>query len=349
MSYSHPELYRMVHKGIDLTGAMEVSAQWARLGTELGEIGDELAKIVDATAAAWQGAAADLARDTLAALTHWAADTGTQATEVSGCVTIEVDNARNARDEMPAPPYPIIDLPTPELPTPMPRPGPEFLPRSEWPTNTIPASAGAFTTTDFAEAKQITNDMAVPHDRERVLHEQAARTLERFQTRSREVYGTVPQFSPPQVGERLYTGPNEPPQPQPKPPPQPPVPVPPGTPGPPGRGGGGGGGGYSSGGSGGTGVRAGSPTVAPAPGTGVGAGESGGQNRPAAAASANPGRGGGGGPMGMGGMPMGAAGAGRGDDVERKVSPYVKEDEDIWGMNDGRTVPPVLGEENRRA
>lgn len=329
MTYSHPELYRMVHKGLDLTGAMEVSAQWARLGDELGEIGAELAKVVDAAATAWQGEAADLARDTLSALNHWATDTGTLATKVSGCVTIQIDNATNARDEMPAPPYPIIDLPTPQ-PVPL---------------SPVPPSANAFVSGDFADATAITADPHGPINHEKALHAEAARTMERFQSSSREVYGTVPQFSPPQVGGTLYTGPAEPPQPAPpSQPPTPPTPVPVSPRGPGYSGGPGstGGGPSASGGQTGSGGRL---APSPSPGQGIGAADPAESTRPAAASA----QGRTGGHPGMSGMPMGAGGSRGGEDAERKGSPYIKEDEDIWGGQETLVTPPVIGEDHRRA
>lgn len=325
MTYTHHELHRMVHNGLDLPGAMDVSAQWARLGDDLAEIGTALGEIVDQSATAWEGAAADLARQTIAALSHWAADTGVQATKVSACVTVEVQNATNARDEMPAPPYPIVDLPTPELPTPQPR--------------------QYFTQNDWEAAATITADQAVPLVNEKALHEQAARTMERFQASSREVYGTVPQFSPPQVGSPLVTLPDQPPPQQPPPPPTtpqghvpagPPGSAPPGAP-------------AVTGAPGSTGTPVGAPTPPGARPT-PGATDPDAQSRPPAATAtpAAPGRSGH--PGIGGGMPMaGAGGAGRDDDTERKGADYLKEEEDIWGANDTPTMPPVIGEDRRRA
>jgi hypothetical protein len=306
LTYSHDELYQMVHNGLDLTGAMAVSAQWARLGDELGDIGDELAKIVEAAATAWQGEAADLARDTLTALTHWAADAGTLATKVSGCVSIEVDNATNARDNMPTPPRRL---------------------------EPHPMIVG-----DFTGAEHLVADPDGPAHAENALHAQAARAMERFQQSSREVYATVPQFSPPQVGQHLLAGPVDPP---PAPPQQPaPIPVPPRTTprgpaaAPP------------------RGPAAGPPRpevpgrpAAPRPGAAVEPAAP--ATRPAAAASApqqqeRSGR------PGVGGVPMGAGGRGS-EDTERKSSAYLKEDPDIWGLDDQALAPPVIGESGRRA
>lgn len=320
MTYSHHELYQMVHSGLDLTGAMAVSAQWARLGDELADIGFELGRIVDAAAASWEGEAADLARDTLAGLTHWATDAGTLATKAAGCVSIEVDNATNARDEMPAPPFDVVE-PAPAV--------------------------RAFTSGEFTDAATLTADPSGPVGTEKALHAQAARTMEKFQLSSREVYGTVPQFSPPQVGTRLFTGPVDPPpsQPEPRPHPPAPVPVPPRGPaprgpaagpatGPPG----------SPGSSEGRAPAPGRVATPAAPGSGAGTAEPAAPTRPAAASATpeRPGR------PNIGGMPMGGAGGARGaEDTERKSS-YVKEDEDIWGMDEQRTAPPVIGVDRHR-
>ena len=52
-----------------------------------------------------------------------------------------------------------------------------------------------------------------------------------------------------------------------------------------------------------------------------------------------------------GGMPMGGGGGSRGgdDDLERKSNKYVEEDPEIWGVNEEKVMPPVIGEVNRRA
>jgi len=300
LTYSHHELYQMVHNGLDLTGAMAVSAQWARLGEELADIGDELATIIEAAAGAWQGEAAGLARDTLAGLTHWAADAGILANKVSGCVSIEVDNATHARDDMPAPPR-------------------------------LPTEPHPFTTGDFAGADVLVADPAGPARTEQALHAQAARAMARFQESSREVYATVPQFSPPQVGRRLLTGPVDPPTPTPAAPPEPaPAPRPPVGGPPPAEGP--------------------APRGALPPRTEMPAPRPGGAPEPTATATRSttataqqherPGR------PGVGGVPMGAGGRGA-EDTERKSAAYLKEDEDIWGLGDQPLPPPVIGD--RRA
>ena len=321
MTWSHPELYRMVHQGIDATGAMAVSATWARMGQELSEIGDELQRLLFATADAWEGEAAELAKESVSGLAEWSGETGTRATEVSACITIQVDNVTTARNDMPPPPYPIA-----------------------YPAE-APSQVTAFTTGDFELSKPLVVDPMIYTTQERELHEQAARTMERFQANSRDVYATVPQFAPPSLRRITFGPPQEPPQPPPPPQPQPPVPAPPPVPRVPVTGGPATGGGPGGPGPGGTGR---APAAPLAPGGGTGASEP--AARPAAA-SAAPGRPGGQPAPGMAGMPMGggAGGRGGGEDLERGSNKYVEEDPDIWGAHDERVMPPVIGEVNRRA
>jgi len=314
MTYSHPELYSMIHTGLDLTGAMSVSAKWARLGDELADIGDELARLLVATSQAWQGESADLARESVSALSEWSRDTGVRATEVSGCITVQVDNATTARNKMPAVPYPVD-------------------------AKSAPSQATAFTSGDFATAQPLVADPEAYTSRERALHQQAASTMEQFQENSRDVYATVPQFAPPNLRKTLLVGP---------PPEQPPPPSPtlpqatPVTRGIP----------LSAGGgpSSGPAAPVGSPaTPRPAAPLAPGAGTSTTEptpTRPAAAATAQgrPGTGG----SGMGGMPMGGAPGQRDEDTERKTK-YLEGEDDLWGLEDQKVMPPVIGEVNRRA
>lgn len=322
MTYSHPDLYAMVHTGLDVTGAMAVSAQWARLGGELSEIGDELARLLFATAQAWEGDAAELAKESVSALSDWSGETGTRATEVSGCITIQVDNVTNARNDMPPPPYPVVDRP-------------------------MPSQVTAFTSNDFELAKPLVVDPTIYTTHERRLHEQAAETMQRFQRSSADVYATVPQFAPPDLRKMPFGPPVEPLPlpPQPPPPPVPPVPPPVPIPG----GGSGGGGGPVSGGPAGGPGSAGSPRPAPGP-LAPGGGAGGGESRPAAAATPQPARPAAAGAPPPGGVPMGGApGAGRGDDETERKTKYVQENDDLWGLGDQPVMPSVIGEVNRRA
>jgi PPE family protein len=320
MTYSHPELYRMV-SGMDLTGAMSVSAGWAKLGDELAEIGEELRRLLEQTSAAWQGPASELARGSVGALADWSAQTGAGATEVSAAITREVDAANTARNSMPAP----VFTERPDLPHPV---EPATSPQS------------AFSGGDFTSAQSVVVDPG-PVPPSQPGHAQAARVMATFQAETNEIYGTVPQFAPPNLSRMSPTDPN----PNPNPPPQPPQPQPTG---PAQTGGGGGavvgGGGYAGGGAPGS-ANPGA-TATPRPGANVSAAPEGAPRPGAAPAAASGGRPAGG--MPMGGMPMGGAGGRGSEDTERK-SKYVEEDDDLWGLGENRPVPPVIGEDRRRA
>jgi len=322
MTYSHPELYAMVHNGLDLTGAMSVSATWARLGDELADIGDELTRLLTATAQAWEGESAELARGSVSALADWSRETGTRTTEVSGCVTIQVDNATTARNAMPKPPYPVDPK------------GPAVTPMD-----------AAFTSGDFASAAPLVADPAKYSSRERALHQQAASTMRQFQESSRDVYATVPRFVPPDLRKMPSGGRTEPvPQPQPptptgQPQPQPQPTAPAATP-------------VTGGGAPVTSPGPAERTATPGPGSPLAPGRGAGAAeptaaRPAAAPSPAATHSSGGG-AGMG-VPMGGApGGSGGEDTERKRKRYLEEDDDIWGVAD-TVMPPVIGEVNRRA
>ena len=327
MTYSHPHMYDMVHSGLDLTGAMAVSAKWARLGDELSDMGDQLARLLAATIQAWQGDSAELAKESVGSLSEWSRDSGSRATEVSGCITIQVDNANTARNSMPKPPYPLEPPHRPE------------------PGDMVPMDR-AFATGDLGVAGALVADPERYAARERSLHQQAATTMQNFQDSTRDVYSTVPRFAPPSL-RRPY-GPGEPPNPQPpKPQPQPQPPTQTVPSGPVG-GGGGGGGPVSTGG----GPRGGAVTRSPVSlgaGAGTGAAEPTPSGRPAAAAESAPTGTSGGGGGGMGGVPMGGAGMQGGGDKDRKKKKYLDGEEDIFGLEDDQVMPPVIGEVNRRA
>ncbi|MBP2321602.1 uncharacterized protein YukE [Kibdelosporangium banguiense] len=161
MTFTHEQLYDMAHQGVDVAGANAVAARWAKLGQALQEISDDLAQALAASVDAWQGDAADQARGSIAALSAWSSEASQTATDVSGCVSIEANNAENAKRTMPEP---VV--------------GPRVA---------IPAAGDA-----FASAIDIVRDPHGPTRQQHTAHQEAARVMQQFQQASQEVYGTVP-------------------------------------------------------------------------------------------------------------------------------------------------------------
>lgn len=322
MTFTHQQLYDMAHQGVDIAGANAVAAKWAKLGQALQEIGDELSQALAASIEGWQGEAADQARGSIAALSVWAGEAGQTATDVSGCVSIEANNAENAKRTMPEP---VV--------------GPRVA---------IPAD-GPMPNDAFASAIDIVRDPHGPSRQQRAAHEEAARVMQQFQQDSQEVYGTVPQFSPPATrGEFRVDLPQEPVPPTPQPNPEPPI-TPPSS----------------------SGETPRTPPVVPPVGTGGGAPAAPGTPAtPAEPAPLRPGPGtsatpqpveeprpvqrGGAGVAASGGgamAPMGGGmggGAGKEEDQERKAPKYLDGDPDIFRIRD-RLAPPVIGEEDTGA
>jgi hypothetical protein len=320
MTFTHQQLYDMAHQGVDVAGANAVAAKWAKLGQALQEISDELAQALAASVDGWQGQAADQARGSIAALSAWSGEAGQTASEVSGCVSIEANNAENAKRTMPEP---VV--------------GPRVA---------IPAD-GPSPNDAFTSAIHIVRDPHGPTRQQRAAHEEAARVMQQFQQASQEVYGTVPQFSPPETrGEFRVELPNEPvpPLPNPEPPVTPPsssgeTPRTPPVAPPAGSGGG------TPGVPGAPGTSAIPAEPAPLrPGPGVNAApavpeetrtvQRGGPGVAAASGSAM---------APMGGMAGG--GAGKQEDQERTAPKYLDGDPDIFRISD-RLAPPVIGEED---
>lgn len=193
MTYQHSELYRMVHEGVDLDGATEVSARWAALGEDLEQLSSDLAAAVAQVEQAWEGPAADSARESVTHLVNWTKDTGVGALEVSGCVTREINSLAHARSAMPAPLATPVDTITP----------------------------ATFNGDDFVSVAAVSSDNTQVLQDRREAHKQAAGVMAQFQGSSREVYGTVPAFSSPYRRERRLPKPEPKPEPQPQPtPPQ---------------------------------------------------------------------------------------------------------------------------------
>jgi len=346
MSYSHRELYEMVHNELDLASAEAVAAQWTKISAFLDRAGTELRAAIVATADGWTGEGADRARDAAIKLVDWAGETSWRAENVANCVRRQADIADTARRTMPEPPG---ATPRPKAPE---RPPRRPIPVSD---STQAMSAASPSKSGFAEAGRI---VAEPTDESsQDLHRQAADVMTRMQRNSGEVYENVPRFTSYGKQPKLLKTPEEP-KPEPKPEPEP-VPVPPPD--------------DSTRGSGTDDVApiqvrepieaprspgASSGTyVPPPPGTAGGTQEQLGQgNRSGVGGfgpSGQPGqvagtRAAAAGMGGFGGMPMGMAGAqGRqGEEDRHKAPDYLVEDSDVWGLS-GQVTPPVIGEDPR--
>ncbi|MQA08362.1 MAG: PPE domain-containing protein [Pseudonocardiaceae bacterium] len=337
MTYPHYELYRMGSNGVDVAGANNVSVQWAKIGQRLEDVAAELKRAIDGSADGWQGPAADRAREIVQRLITWTQETGDTAGDVANCVLLEADYAQQMRDEIPPPPI----MPLRKQPQPAQSDG-----------GTTPMSAG-----DFETAPDIVADPTQDRQSAREAHRQAAEVMQRFQRNSNELSGGIPRFASPKGDHGILVSPDDP-QPHPRPRPEdtgPSTTTPSSVGTGPGVGAGAGavaGGAGAAGAAAGlgagvaAGMRSGSDTGQLAAGGQTGAGEAG----AAAARSGKSGATGAGAGRGMmGGVPMGGAGmAGRGGDEDRKRAGYLEEDDDIWKV-DGKVVPPVIGEDTRRA
>ncbi|WP_263249439.1 PPE domain-containing protein [Saccharopolyspora rosea] len=101
--YSHHELFAQIHEGPGPDGSTESVRRWSELTRALGEIDNGLAAAVRSAMAAWQGDAADSARDGLRPLGDWA----TQAQEAAAVMRERAEQQAQfiakARSDMPPP------------------------------------------------------------------------------------------------------------------------------------------------------------------------------------------------------------------------------------------------------
>ncbi|WP_037315199.1 PPE domain-containing protein [Amycolatopsis orientalis] len=347
MSYSHQELYEMVHNELDLAGAEAVAAQWTKISAFLDRAGSELRAAIVATADGWTGEGADRARDAAVKLVDWAAETGWRAENVANCVRRQADIAETARHTMPEPPgY----SPRPNTPQPPQRRPVPVSDSTQAMSTSSPQKSG------FAEAGRL---VAEPTDEtSQDLHRQAADVMTRMQWTSGEVYENVPRFTSYGKQPQILKTPEEP-EPRPKPEPEPETPPDNST--------------RSSGAVDDVApIQVREPAEAPrAPGTSSGAfvppppspgtvggtheqlGQGGRSGAGGFGPSGQPGqvagtRAAAAGMGGFGGMPMGMAGPQQGNqgEDEHKAPDYLVEDSDVWGLG-GYVTPPVIGEDPR--
>jgi hypothetical protein len=116
MTFSHEDLYKMVHTGVNLEGAQAAATNWKKIGEDIAGVRANLLKAVEDSTVGWDSESARLARDGLTEVTNWVDDTATYAHKVSAAITTETSNVEAARAAMPPPPAPPAS-PVPVEPT----------------------------------------------------------------------------------------------------------------------------------------------------------------------------------------------------------------------------------------
>jgi len=121
MTYTHEQLYNMVHTGVNLAGAQAAATNWQKIGEDIAGVRTSLLKAVEDSSVGWDSDSARLARDGLTEVTNWVDDTANYATKVSAAITTETSNVEAARAAMPPPPQaPAAPVPADtKLPTPI--------------------------------------------------------------------------------------------------------------------------------------------------------------------------------------------------------------------------------------
>jgi hypothetical protein len=106
MTFSHEDLYKMVHTGVNLEGAQAAATNWKKIGEDIAGVRANLLKAVEDSTVGWDSESARLARDGLTEVTNWVDDTANYAHKVSAAITTETSNVEAARAAMPPPPAP---------------------------------------------------------------------------------------------------------------------------------------------------------------------------------------------------------------------------------------------------
>ncbi|MGZ3141385.1 PPE domain-containing protein [Lentzea chajnantorensis] len=205
MTYTHEQLYNMVHTGVNLESANAAATSWNKIGEEIAGVRENLLKAVEDSTVGWEGESARLARDGLTEVTNWVHDTASYAQKVSSAITTETSNVEAARAAMPPPPK----APEPPVPTDaVVEPRPALVSRLREPQefhavadqsmytpeqNRLLAQQGSFA--GFGTVGTSAVDALAAND---ASHRRAADVMAAFQRNSAAVDQTVPsQFTPP--------------------------------------------------------------------------------------------------------------------------------------------------------
>lgn len=201
MTFSHRELHLMATTRLHLDTARELSGEWLRVGRKLDEIADKLIRLNRLTRGAWEGASAEIARQTGRQLSTWADEAGAGARGVADYLDRHAANAAWASREMPEPdggrglgwlPNWRRDDPDDD--------GPGGVAmgaqRAVNGGGTASSSAGRI---DFDAARFLVEDEGEARERRQRKHRLAAEIMTRMQANAVEILGTIPRFTPPTV------------------------------------------------------------------------------------------------------------------------------------------------------
>lgn len=202
MTFSHRDLYLMATTRLRLETARELSGEWLRVGRKLDEIAGKLIRLNQLTRGAWEGSAAELARDTGKQLSTWADESGNGARGVADYLDRHASNAEWASRAMPEPdndrgaavlPNWRRDDPNDD--------GPDLAPAGPAVNGggTTPSSAGGM---DFEAARFLVEDEGEARERRQRKHQRAAEVMTRMQANAVEILGTIPRFTTPAVAAR---------------------------------------------------------------------------------------------------------------------------------------------------
>ncbi|MGB3442667.1 MAG: hypothetical protein WBA97_28320 [Actinophytocola sp.] len=208
MTFSHRDLHLMATTRLHVETARELSGEWSRVGRKLDAIADKLIRLNKLMRVAWEGGAAEVARQTGEQLSTWADETGRAARGVADYLDRHASNAEWASREMPEPDgdRELGWLPNWRRDDPDDG-GSDAGPVGQKPTvnggGPAPSSAGQI---DFDAARFLVEDEGEARERRQHKHRRAAEIMTRMQANAVEIFGTVPRFTKPAVSGRQGIG-----------------------------------------------------------------------------------------------------------------------------------------------
>lgn len=101
--HTHKELYLLLHDGPGAAASAEPSRRWQAIATTMNEVGQDLQKALEQSAANWSGKAAGAAYDKLSTTAAWAGETGAEAAAMRASVENQAEHIARARADMPVP------------------------------------------------------------------------------------------------------------------------------------------------------------------------------------------------------------------------------------------------------
>jgi uncharacterized protein YukE len=172
-SYQHDQLFDMIHKA-NLGAMSERAGQWNTLAARIESTTGEVQQLMESLMGTWRGQAAVSSASSNSKLMQWAGEASTTASKIAGGMSDYTDAVERAQKHMPEPGFADAE-------------------RNFRNGYTVTGTGGPSTAVLL---KELLSDGLVSHEEAKARKAEAVQVMENYESRSKDVHDTTPDFVP---------------------------------------------------------------------------------------------------------------------------------------------------------